>query len=117
MDLTSTLAALAALSQETRLTAFRNLVRNEPEGVAAGELARQLDIPQNTLSAHLAVLSRAGLVTHKRNGRSIAYRADLERLHAAILFLLKDCCGGRAEICAPLVAALTPSCPSQDLHS
>ncbi len=112
MESSDALSALAALSQDTRLAAFRHLVRHEPDGIAAGELARYLDIPQNTLSAHLAVLSRAGLVTQKRNGRSIAYRADLQKLRATILFLLNDCCGGRADICAPLIADLTPCCPA-----
>lgn len=112
MELSDALAALAALSQETRLAAFRHLVRHEPDGVAAGDLARHFAIPQNTLSAHLAVLGRAGLVSARRNGRSIAYRADLTRLRATILFLLKDCCGGRADICAPLIAELSPCLPA-----
>ena len=71
--------ALAAFSQSTRLEAFRTLVRHEPDGLAAGDLARLLEVPQNTLSAHLSVLSRAGLVTSERHSRSIIYRANLER--------------------------------------
>ena len=102
--------ALAALAQTTRLEVFRLLVRREPEGVPAGELARLMDVPQNTMSAHLAVLSRAGLVRGERNARSIIYRADLPRLREVILFLLKDCCDGRPDICAPLIADLTPCC-------
>ena len=83
---------------------------SEPRGLPAGELARALDVPANTLSAHLAILSRAGLVAGEREGRSIVYRASLERVRALTIFLLKDCCGGRAELCAPLVAELAPCC-------
>jgi DNA-binding transcriptional ArsR family regulator len=79
--------------------------------VPAGEIARLVGTPQNTMSAHLAVLARAGLVRGERRSRSIIYRADLDRLRGAILHLLNDCCGGRAEICAPLLADLSPCCP------
>lgn len=102
--------ALAALAQPTRLQAFRLLVKHEPDGLAAGELARALEVPQNTLSAHLAVLTRAGLVSSERHSRSIVYRADLAAFQQVTLFLLQDCCGGRPEICAPVVASLTPCC-------
>lgn len=94
MESEAALACLAALSQQTRLDAFRQLVRAEPEGLPAGELARRLNVPQNTLSAHLAVLSHAKLVTSARKGRNIVYRADLTRLDALLRFLVEDCCGG-----------------------
>ena len=110
MDEKQTIAALAALAQPTRLQTFRILVSQEPEGVAAGELARLVGVPQNTMSAHLATLSRAGLVTSERQSRSIIYRADLNGLRELTLFLLKDCCGGSTELCAPLIAELTPCC-------
>ncbi|NVP54519.1 ArsR/SmtB family transcription factor [Mycoplana rhizolycopersici] len=110
MDSITAIAALAALAQSTRLETFRLLVRHEPEGVPAGELARLLDVPQNTMSAHLATLSRSGLVTSERHSRSIIYRADLQGLRELTLFLLKDCCGGSTELCAPLIAELTPCC-------
>ena len=103
--------ALAALAQPTRLQAFRTLVKHEPEGIAAGDLARLLEVPQNTLSAHLAVLARAALVTSDRRGRSIVYRANLAEFQKVALFLLQDCCGGRPEICAPVIESLTPCCP------
>lgn len=103
--------ALAALSQSTRLEAFRTLVRNEPDGLAAGELARMLEVPANTLSAHLSILTRARLVTSERRSRSIVYRANLDAFQKIALFLLQDCCGGRPEICAPVVASLQPCCP------
>lgn len=101
---------LAALAQTTRLDAFRLLVKHEATGLAAGELARRLCVPQNTLSAHLNVLSHARLVKGERRSRSIIYRADLNWLRELTLFLVKDCCGGRPELCAPLVAELTPCC-------
>jgi ArsR family transcriptional regulator, arsenate/arsenite/antimonite-responsive transcriptional repressor len=103
--------ALAALAQSTRLDVFRLLIKHEPEGLAAGEIAKKLAVPQNTMSAHLAVLSRAGLVTARRISRSIVYRADLARFQAVMLFMLNDCCDGRPEICAPLIESLTPCCP------
>jgi len=111
MESTSTILVLAALAQSTRLDVFRLLVEREPEGLAAGEIARALAVPQNTMSAHLAVLSRAGLVTAQRAGRSIVYRADLARLQAVMSFLVNDCCDGRPEICAPLIESITTCCP------
>jgi ArsR family transcriptional regulator len=94
-------AALAALAQPTRLETFRLLVRHEPDGLPAGEVARQLNIPQNTMSTHLAVLTRAGLAIGERYSRSIVYRADPGRLRELTLYLVKDCCGGNAELRAP----------------
>ena len=102
------ITALGALAQATRLDTFRLLVEREPDGVPAGELARLMAVPQNTMSAHLAVLARAGLVIGERHSRSIIYRADLSRFREVTLFLVKDCCGGRPDICAPLIADLTP---------
>jgi ArsR family transcriptional regulator, arsenate/arsenite/antimonite-responsive transcriptional repressor len=110
MDTIEAIAALAALAQSTRLETFRLLVCREPDGVPAGELARLMAVPQNTMSAHLAILARVGLVIGQRQSRSIMYRADLSRFREVTLFLLKDCCGGRPDICAPLVADLTPCC-------
>ncbi|MBN9499677.1 MAG: transcriptional regulator [Afipia sp. 62-7] len=101
---------LAALAQPTRMRAFQTLVNCEPAGVSAGDLARMLDVPQNTLSSHLSILSRAGLVTAERQSRSIIYRADLETFQAVALFLLQDCCRGRPEFCAPLIESLESCC-------
>jgi DNA-binding transcriptional ArsR family regulator len=111
MDNVEAIAALAALAQSTRLDTFRLLVSREPDGVPAGELARLMEVPQNTMSAHLAVLAHAGLAKGERQSRSVIYRANLARFHEVALFLLKDCCGGRADICAPIIADLTPCCP------
>lgn len=117
MDETSALAALGALSQATRLQTFRLLVNREPDGVPAGELARLVGVPQNTLSTHLSILANASLVHGERHSRSIIYRADLSRLREVVLFLLKDCCGGRADLCGTLIADLSPCCtPKAPAH-
>ncbi len=110
MESESAISALSALAQGTRLDVFRLLVHHEPDGLAAGDVARQLNVPQNTMSAHLGVLARSGLVRSERHSRSIIYRADLDGLRALMLFLVKDCCAGNAELCAPLVAELAPCC-------
>ncbi|MGO4285563.1 ArsR/SmtB family transcription factor [Bosea sp. TAB14] len=111
MDNSQAISAMAALAQPTRLDTFKLLVNREPEGVPAGELARLIDVPQNTMSAHLAILARAGLIVGERQSRSIIYRADLEGFRGVIAFLLKDCCGGRADLCQPLIDELVPPCP------
>jgi ArsR family transcriptional regulator len=111
MESEATVLALAALAQSTRLEVFRLLVKHEPDGLAAGDIARSLGVPQNTMSSHLSILARAGLVSAQRFSRSIIYRADLTRLQNVVLFLLRDCCDGRPEICAPLVESLTPCSP------
>lgn len=111
METEVSILALAALAQSTRLEAFRLLVRHEPDGLQAGDISNYLVIPANTLSSHLGVLTRAGLIRSERRSRSIIYRADLDRLRDLVLFLLKDCCGGRADLCEPLLAELAPCCP------
>jgi len=110
MESEDAILALAALAQPTRLDVFRLLVKHEPDGLAAGDIARTLAVPQNTMSSHLGVLSRGGLVSAQRFGRSIVYRADLARFQEVVLFMLRDCCDGRPEICAPLIENLTPCC-------
>jgi DNA-binding transcriptional ArsR family regulator len=108
MESKGAILALAALAQSTRLEVFRLLVKHEPEGLAAGDIVKALAVPQNTMSSHLSILSRAGLVSAQRFGRSIVYRADLARFQDVMLFMLRDCCDGRSEICAPLIENLTP---------
>jgi ArsR family transcriptional regulator, arsenate/arsenite/antimonite-responsive transcriptional repressor len=110
MESENVILALAALAQSTRLDVFRLLVKHEPAGLAAGDIARALAVPQNTMSSHLSVLSRAGLVSAQRFSRSIVYRADLSRFRAVVVFMLRDCCDGRPEICGPLIEDLTPCC-------
>ncbi|MCS0497057.1 helix-turn-helix domain-containing protein [Ancylobacter sp. MQZ15Z-1] len=114
MDSEHAIAAFAALAQPTRLDVFRLLMAHEPAGMPAGEIARRLDVPHNTMSTHLAVLSRAGLIEAERQSRSIIYRARLDAVAALAGFLVTDCCGGRPEICAPLIADLSPCCASPD---
>ncbi|QEA39533.1 helix-turn-helix transcriptional regulator [Pistricoccus aurantiacus] len=110
MEISEAIASFAALSQETRLEAFRLLVRHEPEGVPAGEIARQLGVPHNTMSAHLSVLTRAELVLSRRQSRSIIYRANLKHMQEAVRFLINDCCAGHPEVCEPLISSLV-ACP------
>lgn len=117
MDQEHAILTLAALAQPTRLETFRLLVARQPEGMAAGDIARALVVPQNTMSAHLNILSRAGLVSSQRKSRVIVYRAEMETLRTLTLFLLKDCCGGNAELCAPLIAELTPCCSKEKVPS
>lgn len=93
--------ALSALAQETRLAAFRRVVAAGPEGIGAGDLAEALGVRPNTLSTHLALLTRAGLLEATREGRSIRYSARLEQLGELVTFLLKDCCGGNPGACVP----------------
>ena len=105
------LACLSALAHEGRLAVFRLLVKAGPDGVAAGDIARQLETAPNTMSAQLLVLSNAGLIHARREGRSIIYAANFERMSDLLLFLTEDCCGGRPEICAPLMSTVTSCCP------
>lgn len=94
--------ALGALAHEGRLAVFRMLVQAGAEGVAAGEIARRLGVPANSLSANLTVLSHAGLIESRREGRSIIYTAAYDRMAALLTFLMEDCCQGSSAICAPL---------------
>jgi ArsR family transcriptional regulator len=93
------LSALAALGQPTRLEIFRLLMRKEPEGLPAGTIAEAIGCPHNTLSTHLSILARAGLVRGTRDGRSIIYRADVDGMRALVGFLVTDCCDGHPELC------------------
>ncbi|MEM7530116.1 MAG: metalloregulator ArsR/SmtB family transcription factor [Pseudomonadota bacterium] len=110
MDNTHALRAFAALSQPTRLDAFRLLIQAGPDGMAAGEIVEALGVRQNTLSANLSVLLNAGLVYNAREGRSIRYRADMDGVRGLLGFLLQDCCGGRPERCQPLIEELACAC-------
>lgn len=102
------LAALAALSQENRLDAYRLLVQAGPDGMPAGEVAAELGLSPNALTFHLDRLREAGLVTVRRDGRSMIYAARFETMNALVAYLTDNCCGGASEQCAP-VAACKPS--------
>lgn len=104
------LDALSALGQSTRLRIFRHLVTMAPEPVAAGAIAEALGCLQNTLSTHLAILTRAGLITSVRDGRSILYAANFDGMRGLVNYLLEDCCNGRPEVCAPVFESLEQSC-------
>lgn len=110
MDNTTALGGLAALGQETRLRIFRHLVTLGAEGAPAGEVAAVLGVIPNTLSTHLDILVRAGLVRRARAGRIIRYAADYPGIAALMAFLMEDCCGGRPELCAPAVATIACKC-------
>ena len=93
------LAALSALGQPTRLQIFQLLMGAEPEGRQAGTIAEAIGCPHNTLSSHLAILARAGLVRGTRDGRAIVYRADVEGMRRLVSYLVNDCCEGHPELC------------------
>lgn len=108
MDEATALEALASLAQPTRLATVRRLLSAYPGTLAAGELARACDAPHNTMSTHLGVLARAGLVRVERAGRSMNYRADVEAFRRLVLFLTRDCCNRRPELCGD-IARLIPA--------
>lgn len=100
------LSILGALAHPTRLSAFRVLVQHEPEGLSTGELVTMSGLTQSTFSTHLAVLAKAELVMSEKKGRQHIQRANIATLRGLMLFLAKDCCQGRAELCEPLLAEL-----------
>jgi len=105
MDERQALVSFGALSQETRLRLLRMLVVAGPEGLAAGVLAERAEVSASNVSFHLKEMERAGLVSTRRESRSIIYRAEFEALSGLIRFLMEDCCSGRPEICMPALAA------------
>jgi len=107
MEINTAISALGALAQEHRLAAFRILVRVGEDGMAAGDLARSIAVPHNTMSTHLSVLSQAGLITSQRNGRSIIYRIVPDVMRDLLGFLADDCCQGRPELCGIAVSGKT----------
>src|SRR6266540_3677894 len=113
METKFAVASLSALAHEGRLSAFRLLVRAGAPGLPAGEIARRLEILPNTLSTSLNVLSHAGLIASRRDGRSIIYTANYEAMRALLAFLMEDCCSGAPEICAPLAAIASRCCAAE----
>lgn len=101
------LSILSALSHPTRLDAFRLLIRHEPDGMSTGALVEASGLTQSTFSTHLAVLVKAGLVHSQKDGRLNMQRANFDRLRGLMIYLAKDCCQGRAELCDPLLAELS----------
>ena len=110
MDMSHAVVSLSSLAHDGRLAIFRLLVKTGPAGMAAGDIARKLDTAPNTMSAQLLVLSNAGLVRARREGRCIIYAVDFDSVSALLVFLTKDCCDGRPEICTPLANAVSSCC-------
>src|SRR3954451_13867585 len=114
MEKTSVIDALAALAQENRLDTYRLLVQAGPDGISAGEIAAALGLPPNTLSFHFDRLRQGGLVTVRRNGRSMIYAARYDTMNALIGFLTENCCAGQPERCAPAAACAPGMKPEKE---
>ena len=99
MEKPDAIAALAALAQESRLDIFRLLIQAGPEGLPAGQIAERLGLPANTLSFHLNQLRHAGLVTFRREGRSLIYVAEYAAMNDLLAYLMENCCQGDAASC------------------
>jgi ArsR family transcriptional regulator len=99
MDIQAAVQALAALAQESRLSVFRLLVKQGPEGHSAGEIGEQLAIPGPTLSFHLKELVQAGLITARKQGRFIYYAPAFDRMNELLGYLTENCCS-QGEVCA-----------------
>jgi DNA-binding transcriptional ArsR family regulator len=104
MKQSQALLSFAALSQDTRLEILRRLVRAGPDGMPAGAVADAVGVSPSNLSFHLKELERAGLVSARREARSIIYSADYTALRGLVQFLTEDCCAGRREVCGPAAA-------------
>jgi DNA-binding transcriptional ArsR family regulator len=104
METSQAVAALAALAQASRLDVFRLLVQSGPEGMSAGRIAAALDLPPNTLTFHFDRLRAVGLVTVRRESRSMIYAARFEAMNALLTYLTENCCGG-TNTCAPPLCA------------
>ncbi len=109
MEKTDAVTALAALAQDNRLDVFRLLVQAGPEGMPAGAVAEALDLAPNTLTFHFDRLRQAGLVTVRREGRSMIYAARFETMNALLAFLTENCCGGAPAQCRPTAACGPPT--------
>jgi ArsR family transcriptional regulator len=110
METMEAVKRLSALAQDARIEVFRLLVKAGPDGLAAGEIARRLKSAANTTSAQLLILSNAGLIRARRDGRSIVYSVDFDAMSNLLVYLTEDCCGGRAEVCAPLAEVTRKGC-------
>jgi ArsR family transcriptional regulator, arsenate/arsenite/antimonite-responsive transcriptional repressor / arsenate reductase (thioredoxin) len=102
MDDVAAIDRLSSLAQPTRLAAVRRLLAAHPGAVAAGELARACGAPHNTMSSHLGILMRAGLVEVERAGRTMNYRADVKAFRGLVTYLMSDCCNGRPDLCGDI---------------
>lgn len=122
MDINHALLAFDALSQDTRLRTYRELIKAGPEGRSAGSLSSALETPHNTLSFHLKHLKHAGLIEASRDGRSIIYTARYDQMRSLIQFLIDDCCGAgvmsvrRERDATQTSIELTDCCQPDDQH-
>jgi ArsR family transcriptional regulator, arsenate/arsenite/antimonite-responsive transcriptional repressor / arsenate reductase (thioredoxin) len=108
MDTLDVVARFGSLGQPTRLAVLRNLLKIHPDGLNAGDIARKCEVPHNTMSAHLGVLSRAGLIVVERQGRVMNYRANVGGFRELVEFMARDCCGGRPELCSDILQRFPP---------
>ena len=109
MDPEHAIETFTALAQDSRLAIYRLLVAEEPHGLPVGEISRHLDIVPSTLSGHLGVLKRAGLLKSTRNKREIHYTANLAAMGDLVRFMLEDCCAGKVEHCGEIASLLRSS--------
>jgi ArsR family transcriptional regulator len=107
------IGALGALAQETRLDIFRLLVEKGPEGMPAGDIGARLGQPSPTMSFHLNQLRFVGLVSSRRESRSIIYSANFKAMTDLLSYLTENCCGGRPELCEPANAGCDSECVAQ----
>jgi protein-tyrosine-phosphatase/DNA-binding transcriptional ArsR family regulator len=114
MDESAALAGFGALAQPTRLAAFRRLLAAHPASLQAGEIAKACDVPHNTMSTHLGVLTDAGLLQVERDGRTMNYRVDLDAFRGLVLFLTRDCCSGRPDLCGDIARLVPPADAAMD---
>ena len=110
MEKNHALKAFSALSQSTRLDVLRLLIKVGATGMSAGDISGALDVRQNTMSSNLSILAQSGLIRSKRQGRSIRYFADMDGMCGLLAFLMEDCCGGRAELCQPIIQKIACGC-------
>ena len=113
MKTQNAVAALAALAQDNRLDVFRLLVQAGPDGMAAGRVAEELGLAPNTLTFHFDRLREAGLVTVRREGRSMIYAARFETMNGLVAFLTENCCQGATETCAPVAVCKPEGVPHE----
>lgn len=113
MNSIDAVAAMGALAHEHRLAVYRMLVKAGPEGMSAGDIASEVGVPASSMSFHLALLNRAGLVTQRRESRSLIYAADFDAMNGLLAYLVEDCCQGHPEVCAPMAEAVNRAacCP------
>lgn len=109
MNEATAISAFSALASEPRIRIVRALVKAAPNGLAAGDLAEAIGAPASSTSFHLSALERAGLLTSRRESRSIVYQASLHSIRELVLFLLEDCCGGQPDICSSVIAGIEAS--------